>query len=276
MNSTPKIGIDHLCVLGMPPVEFVHLAADLGCPWIATGFSPVVNNAMGFGDWSMLEDPALFRAMRTAMQERGVSISMGEGFWVTPDFEARNSAKAMDLWRELDVNRICTLSFDPDLNRSFEQFAQLAEMAAERDMDVVLEYVPSLAIANLPTALQALEQVNRDNFQLLIDILHLHRSGGNAADLAALPAGTIGYLQLCDAPIKPTIDDYAIEATFERLPPGAGELPLLEILRAVPADTFVGLEIPMLSRARHGETFEQLLGPCVEAARNLLQLRDCA
>ncbi|MFV8820103.1 sugar phosphate isomerase/epimerase family protein [Haliea sp. E17] len=274
MINDTAIGLEHLCVLGMPPVEFVNLAADLGCPWIATGFSPVVDDVMGFGTWSLRDNPGLRREMLAAMRDRGVSISMGEGFWITPGSDIRDQKASLALWREMDVSRIGTLSFDPDLNRSHDQFAYLAEMAAEQDMDVVLEFVPGLAIADLPGALRARQQVNRDNFSILIDTLHLHRSGSSAADLATLPPGTIGYLQVCDAPLEPVIEEYAVEATYERLPPGEGQLPLLDILNAIPAEVFVGLELPMRSRVSDQAAFGELLQPCVDATRELLLQRS--
>lgn len=273
MNNDIAVGLEHLCVLGMPPVDFVNLAADLGCPWISTGFTPVVEDRLGFGAWSLLENANMRREMLAAMRDRGVSIAMGEGFWITPGAEIRDQARGLEVWREMGVTRVGTLSFDPDLSRSCDQFGQLAEMAAAQDMDVVLEFVPGLAIDTLPAALQALRQVNCDNLGIVIDTLHLHRSGATASDLAALPAGTIGYLQICDAPAVPAIEDYATEATYERLPPGEGDLPLLDILRAVPDDVPVGLEIPMLSRTSPGTCFETLLQPVVASARSLLLQR---
>ena len=39
-----RLGIEMLSVFGMPPIEFVHLTADLGCRYITTGmvgFAPV-------------------------------------------------------------------------------------------------------------------------------------------------------------------------------------------------------------------------------------------
>jgi hypothetical protein len=35
------IGIEYINVFGLPPVEFVNLAADLGCAHIGTGLLPM-------------------------------------------------------------------------------------------------------------------------------------------------------------------------------------------------------------------------------------------
>lgn len=63
---------------------------------------------------------------------------------------------------------------------------------------------------------------------------------------------------------------YAEEAMFERMAPGEGELPLIDMLAALPADRVVGLEIPMRSRAEAGVSAYDRLQPCVEGARRLL------
>jgi hypothetical protein len=57
---------------------------------------------------------------------------------------------------------------------------------------------------------------------------------------------------------------------FERMMPGTGELPLADMLAALPDDLVVGLEIPMRSRAEAGVGAYDRLLPCVESARALL------
>ena len=82
-----EVGIEYQTVLGYPPVEFVHLAGDLGCHAISmkarTGsHSPY--NPYGHGEFSFLDDPGLRRRMAAALRDRGVSISLAEGFVVVP------------------------------------------------------------------------------------------------------------------------------------------------------------------------------------------------
>jgi hypothetical protein len=52
--------------------------------------------------------------------------------------------------------------------------------------------------------------------------------------------------------------------------PGTGELPLLDILAAVPRDRVIGLEVPLRSQADAGVGPFDRLRPCVDAARDLL------
>jgi hypothetical protein len=61
---------------------------------------------------------------------------------------------------------------------------------------------------------------------------------------------------------------------FERMVPGEGELPLVDMLAALPDDRVVGLEIPMRSRAEAGVSAYDRLLPAVQSARALLARAD--
>jgi len=52
--------------------------------------------------------------------------------------------------------------------------------------------------------------------------------------------------------------------------PGEGELPLRDILSALPPDIVIELEVPRRSLALAGVSPIDRLRPCVEAARRLL------
>jgi hypothetical protein len=85
----------------------------------------------------------------------------------------------------------------------------------------------------------------------------------------------IGYIQLSDYPLVPTIPDYMEEACFERMVPGAGEAPLLEILDALPRHPVIGIEVPLRSQANAGVGPHERLSRCVDATHKLLlQLDD--
>jgi hypothetical protein len=66
------------------------------------------------------------------------------------------------------------------------------------------------------------------------------------------------------------MEHYAEEAMYERMTPGEGELPLLDMLAALPQDRVVGLEIPMRASAEAGVSAYDRLLPCVNSARSLL------
>jgi sugar phosphate isomerase/epimerase len=264
-----RIGIERLCVFGLPPLPFVDLAADLGCRYIATGLVPMQYNPHRYPKWSLRDDRALRREMLAAMASRGVSISLCEGFGVKPNADVDEYAADLDVLCELGVKRINVASMDPDLSRTFDQFAKIAEMADALEIETTIEIGPG-PVRGLPAALAAVRHVGKSNFRLLIDTMHFVRFGSGAAEVASLDPNVIGYVQLCDVPLISKHATYMEEALYERMVPGTGELPLLDILAALPRRVVLGLEVPQRSLAEAGVGPHERVARCVEAARRLL------
>lgn len=266
-----RFGIEQLSVFGMPPVDYVHLAADLGCGNISAALFSHGYNPHGYPAWSLKDDAPLRRDMIAAMRERGVRISLAEGFSVRPGDDVAARAADMDLMAELGAVRINMVSLDPDLPRTFDAFATLAEMAAARGLQSTTEFAPGLAVKDLPTAIRIHDHVGRDDFRLLIDMMHFGRSGAAVADLAALGGDRIGYVQLSDAPMAPRFDTYMEEAMYERMVPGTGEMPIAAVLALVPDHVTVSVEVPRRSLAEAGVGPAERIAPCVAAAKKLVQ-----
>jgi sugar phosphate isomerase/epimerase len=264
-----ELGLEHQTVFGLPPIEFVHLAADLDCKFIAIVLDQGPYNPHSYAPYSLRDDRALRRRMVSALRDRGVSIALGEGIYVHSGSDIRTSATDLDIMAELGVAMINTVTMDPDLSRSFDEFALLAEMTAERGMETTVEFAPSLTIPDLDAALAAVRYVDRPDFRLLIDTMHLARAGNTASDLAAIDPGLIAHIQLSDNTLAQRGSVYR-EDSIDRMVPGEGELPLREILAVVPAEVVIGLEVPMRSRAEAGVATEERARQCVEGARELL------
>jgi sugar phosphate isomerase/epimerase len=268
--SAHRLGIEQLSAFSLPPVDFIHLAADLGCQCISLGLVGLGYNPNHYPDFSLREDKAMRRATIAAMRDRGVAISLGEGCIVRPDSDIRDMAGDMDIMAELGVERLNTTSMDPDLGRTLDRLGVFAEMAAARGMVSTLELCPVLTIRDLGMAVDAVRHVGRPDFSLLLDTMHLGRSGATGADVTALDPAMIGYVQLCDAPRAPTEPNYLKEATFERMVPGEGDMPLRDYLAAVPVGVTISLEVPLRTLAEAGVAPMARLRPCVAAAKALI------
>jgi sugar phosphate isomerase/epimerase len=266
-----RLGIDFISVFGLPPAPFAELAGDLGCGSISLGLMEIDRNPHGYPAYS-LSDPATQRELAAALEGRGVVLANTEGFFALPGRDVSSYAPALDMMAGLGSERINTIGLDPDQGRCLDQLAALAELAGARGLVTTLEFVIGCPIGDLPGALAAWRHVGRDDFKLLIDPMHLIRSGGAPADVAALPPGAIGYAQLCDC--TRVARDQMHEARYERMVPGEGELPLLDILKALPRDVRIGIEVPQLSLAEAGVGPHERLGRCVDAARGLMAQLD--
>lgn len=278
-----NLGIELISVFGLPPVQFVELAAGLGCRGISAVLEPLAYNPEAYPHYSLRSDRALRRDMVAAMAANGVSIQLGEGFIVRPlasagddpfvpgDGDMRDRwAADLEVMAELGIRLVNAVCMEQDLGRAFDQLGLFAELAASNGMRSTLEFCPGLGVADLPTAVRAVRHVGRDDFRLLMDPMHLVRSGGSPADLAALDPALIAYIQLCDVPLTPANPDYLDEAMYERSAPGEGELPLADYIAALPAGLPIGLETPQRAMAEAGVGPHARLKPVVEAARALL------
>jgi sugar phosphate isomerase/epimerase len=87
---------------------------------------------------------------------------------------------------------------------------------------------------------------------ILVDALHMQRSGGKPADVGAVAPDRLPYVQLCDGPFQPILPDSAValsEARTGRLFPGDGELPLAELVGVLPAGASLAVEAPVADLA---------------------------
>jgi sugar phosphate isomerase/epimerase len=266
------LALEQISVFGLPPVQFVELAADLGCRHITTSLRPSgAYNPHGYAKYCLREDKALRREMIAAMRDRGISPSLADGIAILQNIDARSTYAAdLDLLKELGVARINVVSLDPDVHRTFDQLSVIVEMAASVGIATVVEFVPIFTIADLATAVAAVRHVGRKDCSVLFDTMHFGRSAAPLGDIAALDPNLIGYIQLCDAKLVPVTPNYLEEAMYDRLVPGEGELPLGEMLAALPRELIVGLEVPMRGEAEAGVGPRERMGRCVAAARVLL------
>lgn len=271
-RSEDRVGLEFISVLGLNPVRFVEVAAKLGCRFIGLGLEPIVTCSTVDAGWSLRTDPALRKDMIAALAANGVTISVGEGFVAMPHEDITVGAKPdLEKLAELGAGRVNFLSVDHDPARALDQCARFVELAASFGMVTTIEFLPGLPlIDSLPSALALVQQIGRPDFGVLLDAMHVFRSGSDVADVAALDPAVVGYVQLCDVPLVSPFADYADEARFERLSPGDGELPLQRFVEALPSDTIIGLELPMRGKAEAGVDAVERLAPAVERTRRML------
>jgi sugar phosphate isomerase/epimerase len=123
-----------------------------------------------------------------------------------------------------------------------DRFAELCDLAADDGIGCSLEFMAFMTIRDLPQAIAVLGAVDRPNAGVLVDSLHLHRTDGTAHEVTGIDPAWLPYAQLCDAPAGPP-DDLIVEALDGRLPLGAGDLPLRELVAALPAHTALSMEV---------------------------------
>lgn len=152
----------------------------------------------------------------------------------------------------------------PDLSATAARFAELCEVAAPLGVRLVCEFLPIFPLRTLTMASEVVAPHDPSVAGVLVDNLHLSRSGGSVADVAALDPARLPYLQIADAPGEIPTEPMALldEAINGRLLPGEGALPIDELLAAVP-------DVPLSFEVRSRSLRDDFTDP-VERARHLL------
>jgi sugar phosphate isomerase/epimerase len=268
-----KLGIEMLTTLGMPPLDYVRLAAELGCSEVSTGLTGLPLSMFGIEDvfypeWSLADDPVLRREMIAAMRDNQIAIGLGEGFRAHADEDVASQVPALDLMADLGALRINAIGLDPDRARCFDQLGKLAELVAERGMVFTVEFCPGFAIGRLEDVISLVGEIGPGRCHVLLDTMHFCQTGGTVEQLRSLPPGTIAYVQLADSRAGVSEADYMNVAMFDRRVPGEGDLFVEELIAILPEDVTVSLEIPNLAAMRAVGP-RQHAAQCVAAARRL-------
>jgi len=113
---------------------------------------------------------------------------------------------------------------------------------------LVCEFLPIFPLSSLTAARQVVAAHDPEVAGILVDNLHLSRSGGVPSDLVDIDPRRLPYLQVADAPADRPSDFGGLlnEALHGRSIPGEGALPVADLLAVVPA---VPLSFEVRSRA---------------------------
>jgi sugar phosphate isomerase/epimerase len=210
-------------VLDAEPVEVVSAAA-----------------AAGFDACGLRLDPAhssrsLVRAVRSRLADVGISLLDLEVIRMRAGRPVAEHRPSLELAAELGADWALTVLHIPDPLEQVDRLGHLDEIAAELGVRLSVEFMAFTALHDFAAATALVEAVPR--CRVLVDALHLARTGGSAEQVAPY-AGLLSYVQLCDAPLVARAgnspDALADEARHHRLLPGAGELDLDGLVRVTP------------------------------------------
>lgn len=233
------LGLHQITAMEAGPVGLVRIAAETGCSHVCI-FTQLPAGVTGFPVITT-ENSADFT---TALRETGVRVGNVEFFPITPGIDLETYSAGLALGAEIGGERIVTHVHDTDETRAVDTLGRLCDMAAGLGLKVGLEFMGlSPGCDGIAKAAWYVGQVGRPNLGIAVDALHLARTGGTPADVAALPARVFAYSQICDAHGLHRATDYLPEA-LDREMPGDGDLPLAALIDALPAATFLDVEVP--------------------------------
>jgi sugar phosphate isomerase/epimerase len=192
-----------------------------------------------------LSDPDFVVAAKHELGVSGVSVLEVSNVVLDENFEAEEARAFASFAAAVGARVLQVVGWDDVVDRAVENLAFVADLAAEVGVGVVVEFMPYSQTKTLGDALSLVTETGRANVKLILDSLHLFRSGGTVAEVAAVDPRYFGVIQLSDAPaLAPAFENLRPESIGNRLVPGTGELPLHQLLAVLPNDLPVSLEVP--------------------------------
>jgi sugar phosphate isomerase/epimerase len=125
---------------------------------------------------------------------------------------------------------------------------------------------------NLEQALRIVENADRENAAVLVDAFHFDRSASRLEDLQTVSPSRLRYAQLCDVagPRPSDMAEILRQARNERRFPGEGDCDLLGLLKALPTNIPLSLEIPTVKLLEQGVSGLERAQMAIGRTRELL------
>jgi len=244
MQSGNPLALAYLTVDNGAPVDQIASAAAAG--FDAVGLRLLAPSGLQLAH-EIVGNKAQIRAIRRACESTGVEIFDVDAFTLGATTDMAVLYRALETAAQIGASIIQTVCEDPDVQRATERFASLCAAAAVHGMKVAIEFMRWRHVSTIENALAFVVQAGCPNGAICVDTLHLSRSGGTPASIAAVPAERMPYVQLCDARAEiPPLEDMLQEARHDRLYPGEGELWLDDILNAMPPGIPISIEVPRI------------------------------
>ncbi|MBC7809266.1 MAG: sugar phosphate isomerase/epimerase [Akkermansiaceae bacterium] len=236
-------------------MQFVDLAARHGFSGVDTGVGAAKQLVETLGDVSAANDYLLEKGVVLAtfgldVQWRNTAEAFSEGIAKLP--------VQAELMASLGCTRCLTWMLpssdvpqDEWMARTVRRFTEVGTIFGDNGIRFGLEWVgphhlrtgganaagPYETVTNIPTTLELIRSIGRDNIGLLVDSYHCYTTGAGEAEVAALTDAQIVHVHINDAPkgVGP-----AGAKDGERLLPGEGEIDLDGFLRGLKTAGYTG------------------------------------
>ncbi len=252
MTARP-LALAHLTVIELGPEELIEVAARAGFDGITLrliGRTP--EDAAG----PLVRDLGRRAAAARRIGDHGLAVLDVEALHLTGSSDLDAAQPALEVAAFLGARHVLVVGDEPDRPALAAKLRELCERCAPLGLRPALEFIPFTATASFEHALATVLAVDHPAACVLVDPLHLRRSGGSPARVATVAAerpDLFPYAQWCDAAAQAPVagGDRGLyrEAVASRELPGDGALPLRALLAALPAGIPLALETPTAALA---------------------------
>jgi sugar phosphate isomerase/epimerase len=249
-NSRPlaaSLALSHGSLINVPPPQFVRAAADAGFRQVSLRVAAGLE-ALGKGDPSgshkLLDDRVLQRETRQALDATGTSVVEAEYVFLTPELEVGDYRRLIEVGAELGARQVVAVFFGYDDEAEIvADFARLCDLASEHALVAIIEFVAPTSVNSIEKCARIVTASGKANAGILVDALHLFRTGGSVPRLAAIKPELIANCQISDGLMS-------LGATWQpdmpknRMHLGDGDFPLRQLIAALPPGVPVAIETP--------------------------------
>jgi sugar phosphate isomerase/epimerase len=258
--------IAHLTFPDASVPEQVSAAAEAGYDYLDLRVIGLRANGETRPLW---EDEPMVRETESRLAATGLRVLDVNVLHVEAGTSVDDALPLFEIAQRFDARDLLVMGWDPDESSLVDKLAALCEAAKPYDVTISLEFARYTAVKSVEAAQRVVTVTAQPNMAIMIDALHLARSGGTPEAVAAVEPARLRYVQFCDArPEAPPDDSLRWEAQNDRLLPGEGALPLFALARALPPDIPISIEVPSL--ALRDLPAAEIARRCLDATKNVL------
>jgi len=263
------LSLASLTVLELSPPQMVEVAARAGYSHVGLRLEPATAEEYHF---PLVADGDLRRQTLRRLRDTGIAVLDVEILRLKPQTVVADFDKLLAVGAEFGASELLVAGNDPDEQRLTDNFAALCDLAAPYGLHPHLEFMPWTDVRNLEQALRIVANADRENAAVLVDAFHFDRSGSRLEDLTHVAPARLRYAQLCDVagPRPADMAEILRQARNERRFPGEGDCDLHGLLRSLPANIPLSLEIPTVKLLEQGVSGLQRAQMALDRTRELL------
>lgn len=230
-----------LTVTGLAPPAIVAAASEAGYGHAGLRLHPA---SPGEAQWPVIGDTPMRRETLARLGDTGVKVFDFDIIRLNAGIDPGRFMPVLETAAELGARYGLVAIDGDDETDMIDAFARLYELGAPLGLAFGIEYMPWTGAKTIADARRIVEKAGSGG--ILIDAIHVDRSGGTAAEIAATPAGLISYFQICDLPAERPADAATMiyQARNARLPPGEGGIDVAGMVRALPPALPISVEVP--------------------------------
>jgi len=233
---TRPIGLAALTVLELSPSDQISVAAAAGYDFVGLRLIPPVGQPLVHA----IDVPEI-EARLAATGQRVLDV---EVFRLSAETKVADFEPALADAGRLGASQLLAHGADADGSRLADNLGRLCDLAGTYGLAVNLEPMPWVDVSNVALAKRVLAAAGKKNAAMLIDPIHYFRAENRFEDLRGVACN---YLQFCDARVERPADTKELirQAREDRMLPGEGGLDLAGLMRALPQNLPISIELPL-------------------------------